>query len=240
MRIKIFTPNDPDVSFPDPMLAYSELSNSIPSNAKIDNTFLNYGDLGDTIAIGGDLSPERLVAAYQKGIFPFFSFRSEPITWSCPLQRFVIFAQEIHISHSMCSLMNSGRYHVTFDTNFEAIIRGCATHNNRIKSKYAWLGPQMISSYIRLHQLGHAHSVEVWTNGNLIGGLYGVSVGHCFCGESMFSILPNASKFALVNLAHHLQNLDGAYIIDCQYHTPHLASMGGRLISYPQYISYLS
>ena len=194
------------------------------------------GEEDGCIAVGGDLSVNRLLLAYNHGIFPWYSFRhNDQIVWYCPLQRFVIFPKEIHVSHSMRTLMNKGRYRVTFGQDFEGVINGCSQVNKRIQEPGAWLGPDIIAAYTELHRLGYARSVEVWDGEKLVGGLYGVTVGCCFIGESMFSLVPNASKLALIRLAEVI-SADDSLFIDCQLETPHLRSMGGRFISYEEYI----
>ena len=197
------------------------------------------GEDDGLIAVGGDLSVDRLLLAYSNGFFPWFSFhhRNEPM-WYCPLQRFVIFPHEIHISHSMQQLINKNRYRLTLNLDFEGVIRGCATAQNRNKEDGAWLGPDIIKAYTELHRQGFAASVEVWEENRLVGGLYGVNLGKSFFGESMFSLVPNASKLALIHLARMFETL-GGQMIDCQFETSHLRSMGGRFISYEEYISIL-
>ena len=188
------------------------------------------------MAVGGDLSVDRLLLAYSHGFFPWFSFhnRKEPL-WYCPLQRFVIFPKEIHISHSMKQLMKKGDFCLTINKNFEGVIQGCATAQNRNEEEGAWLGPDIIKAYTELHRQGFAASVEVWQGGKLVGGLYGVSLGKAFFGESMFSLVPSASKLALIHLASLFEQL-GGLLIDCQFETPHLRTMGGRFIPYEEYI----
>ena len=197
------------------------------------------GEDDGLIAVGGDLSVDRLLLAYSNGFFPWFSFhhRHEPM-WYCPLQRFVIFPNEIHISHSMRQLINKNHYQVTLNRDFEGVIRGCATAQNRNKEDGAWLGPDIIKAYTELYRQGFAASVEVWEEDRLVGGLYGVNLGKSFFGESMFSLVPNASKLALIYLARMFKTL-GGLLIDCQFETSHLRSMGGRFISYEEYISIL-
>lgn len=205
-----------------------------------------YGEDDGLIAVGGDLSVDRLLLAYSNGFFPWFSYRyREQPYWYCPLERFVIFPEEIHVSHSMRQLINKNKYHLTFNKNFEAVINGCATVNNRNMENGAWLGPDIIKAYTQLHRLGYAASVEVWENDNshidevkLVGGLYGVTINNAFIGESMFSLVPSASKLALIFLAKTLEKTEGLFI-DCQFETPHLKSMGGRHISYEQYMKLL-
>ena len=197
------------------------------------------GEEDGLVAVGGDLSVDRLLLAYSNGYFPWFSYRhqKEPL-WYCPLQRFVIFPSEIHISHSMQQLINKHRYTPTINRDFEGVIRGCATAQNRNQEDGAWLGPDIIDAYTELHRQGFAASVEIWEDDRLVGGLYGVNLGASFFGESMFSLVPNASKLALIHLARMFEILRGR-LIDCQFETPHLRSMGGRYISYDDYIAIL-
>lgn len=197
----------------------------------------HFGEEDGLVAVGGDLSVDRLLLAYSYGFFPWYSFRNreEPL-WYCPLQRFVIFPSEIHISHSMHQLINKHRYKLTINQDFEGVIRGCATAQNRDTEDGAWLGPDIIEAYTELHRQGLAASIEVWDDDRLVGGLYGVHLGASFFGESMFSLVPNASKLALIHLAR-MFDLFGGKLIDCQFETPHLRSMGGRYISYEEYLS---
>lgn len=188
------------------------------------------------LAYGGDLSVERLKLAYSMGIFPWYSFREGCLMWWCPKRRFVLFPGEVHVSHSMRSLINSGKYRVTFNTSFPSVIRACALVNNRIDDENAWLGPDIIEAYTKLHDQGLAESVEVWNaEGKLVGGFYGVVRGKCFFGESMFSLEPNTSKLALVSLCRKMQ-AEGGLLIDCQVESPHLKTMGARIISYSEYM----
>lgn len=199
------------------------------------------GEEDGLLAIGGDLSVDRLLLAYSYGIFPWFSFRDWPYpAWYCPMQRFVIFPDEIHISHSMRTLMNKKEYHVTFNRDFDGVIEGCSNVDGRYYAKGAWLGDDMISAYRELNRLGYATSVEVWDKDNeLVGGLYGVIVGECYIGESMFSKKPNTSKLALIHLAQFLHRIGGK-LIDCQLETSHLRSLGGRFIPYDEYLAILN
>lgn len=192
------------------------------------------GEPDGLFAIGGDLSPRRLLFAYSQGIFPWFSFRDsdEPL-WYCPMQRFVIFPDEIHISHSMRNMINKGEYHVTINRDFRGVIEGCA--EKRIDMEGAWLGEEMMKAYSRLHDMGFAASVEVWHGEKLVGGLYGVTISNVFFGESMFSREPATSKLALIHLAHFMKE-KGGKLIDCQLETPHLRSMGARFIPYEEYL----
>ncbi|MDE6717291.1 MAG: leucyl/phenylalanyl-tRNA--protein transferase [Muribaculaceae bacterium] len=194
------------------------------------------GEPDGLFAIGGDLSPERLLEAYSIGAFPWYSFRSKGEDgpwWYCPMRRFVIFPDEIHVSHSMRTMLNKGECDVTFNHAFEDVIRGCAEH--RIDEPGAWLGEDMIEAYSKLYAMGFAASVEIWKDGALVGGLYGVTIGNVFFGESMFSRIPGASKLALIHLAR-MMSKRGGLMIDCQFETPHLKSMGGRIISYEEYL----
>lgn len=195
------------------------------------------GEEDGLVAVGGDLSIERLLLAYSNGFFPWFAYRhqQEPL-WYCPLQRFVIFPDEIRISHSMKQLMKRHEFELTINQDFEGVIRGCATAQNRNRDEGAWLGPEMIEAYTEMHKQGFAASVEVWDADKLVGGLYGICFGPVFFGESMFSLVPNASKLALIHLAQTFQNLGGR-MIDCQFETPHLKTMGGRYIPYKEYIN---
>jgi len=207
---------DDDLWFPDPRLA----------------------DEDGCLAVGGDLSIDRLLLAYQHGIFPWFSFRDneEPV-WYCPHERFVIFPDEIHISHSMRTLLNKKKYTFTLNEDFEGVIHNCS--KLRYEEEGAWLGEDIIKAYTELHRQGFAASVEVWEEEQLVGGLYGVNIGSAFFGESMFSLVPSGSKLALIHLAKTMQELNGS-IIDCQLKTAHLESMGGRYISYDEYMKLIS
>lgn len=207
------------------------------------------GEENGLVAIGGDLSVNRLLLAYSNGFFPWFSFhyREEP-HWYCPLDRYVIFPHEIHISHSMKQLMRQNKYVVTINQDFEGVIRGCSTVEDRNEEYGAWLGPDMIKAYTELHRRGYAASVEVWDpydvseenpQGELVGGLYGVAIRNAFFGESMFSLVPSASKLALIHLARTLEKTGGIFI-DCQFETPHLKTMGGKHITYKQYMELLN
>ena len=199
----------------------------------------HFGEEDGLIAIGGDLSPERLIAAYNNGIFPWYGYKeSKEIMWWCPLDRFVIFPEEIHISHSMRQLIKKGTYETTINQAFEKVIENCSKTDKRNEQVGAWLGDDMINAYKKMYELGLAASIEVWdTDSNLVGGLYGININNNFFGESMFSLVPNASKLALIYLAEQLKPFNG--IIDCQFETAHLLSMGGRHITYDEYMKYL-
>ncbi|MDE5784262.1 MAG: leucyl/phenylalanyl-tRNA--protein transferase [Prevotella sp.] len=186
------------------------------------------------LAVGGDLSVDRLLLAYQHGIFPWYSFRDndQPV-WYCPHERFVIFPDEIHISHSMRTLLNKGIYEFSINKDFDGVIHNCS--QLRIEEEGAWLGEDIIRAYTELHRQGFAASIEVWKDNRLVGGLYGVNIGNVFFGESMFSLVPSGSKLALIHLARTMQQMGGT-LIDCQLKTAHLESMGGRYISYEEYM----
>lgn len=178
------------------------------------------------LCAGGDLSPERLLEAYRHGIFPWFS-AGEPILWWSPDPRMVLFPRELKISRSLARTLRRGRYEVRLDTAFERVIRACS--EPRAGQGDTWITPEMQQAYCRLHELGHAHSVETWMEGRLAGGLYGMAIGRAFYGESMFSRATDASKIALAHLARHLER-KGYAVIDCQMTTAHLASLGAREI----------
>ncbi|EHQ27595.1 leucyl/phenylalanyl-tRNA--protein transferase [Mucilaginibacter paludis] len=185
------------------------------------------------LAVGGDLSPDRLLLAYRSGIFPWYSDET-PILWYSPHERFVLFPNELKVSKSMRQVIRSGKFKVKFDTAFADVIVNCA-NAERIDQDGTWITNDMQQAYIKLHQLGHAHSVEVWLGDELAGGLYGVEVGNVFCGESMFSKVSNASKLALITLCQ-----TGKYqMIDCQVYTNHLASLGAGMISREMYLEWL-
>ena len=199
----------------------------------------HWGEDDGLVAIGGDLSVNRLLLAYNYGFFPWYAFNmeSEP-HWYCPLDRYVIFPNEIHISHSMRQLLRQQKYKVTVNEDFEGVILGCSKAQGREEQGGAWLGPNIIEAYTEMHRRGYAASVEVWEGEKLVGGLYGVTLNKAFFGESMFSLVPNASKLALIHLAKAMEKVGGRFI-DFQFETPHLSSMGGKHISYDDYIKIL-
>ena len=177
------------------------------------------------LALGGDLSSERLIYAYKNGIFPWFS-ENDPIIWYCPQKRMVLFPDELKVSKSMRKIINRNEYLITEDKAFEAVIYNCKTIK-RNEDFGTWITDDMEQAYIKLHELGFAKSIEVWKNDELIGGLYGVEIGNVFCGESMFSKISNASKLAFI----HLIKNKNYQLIDCQVYNNHLASLGAREIS---------
>lgn len=186
------------------------------------------------LAAGGDLSPQRLLAAYRQGIFPWFS-AGEPLLWWSPDPRMVLFPEELRITRSLAKTLRNADYQVRLDTAFAAVIAACAAIPREGQSG-TWITAEMQAAYSRLHALGHAHSVETWHGGRLVGGLYGVACGRVFCGESMFSCATDASKIALAHLCRFLA-AHGFGIIDCQMHTPHLSSLGARPIPRADYVA---
>ncbi|MCZ4245908.1 leucyl/phenylalanyl-tRNA--protein transferase [Pedobacter punctiformis] len=202
---------DDDPGFPDPALAEED----------------------GLLAVGGDLSLERLLIAYSHGIFPWFS-EGEPILWYSPHERCVIYPGKIKISKSMTKILNNEQFKVTVNTAFEEVIKNCA-NTVRKDQDGTWITDDMQKAYINLHKNGYAHSVEVWEKEKLVGGLYGIKVNRVFCGESMFSLVSNASKTALIYLSK--LNID---LIDCQLPNDHLMSMGAEMIDRKQYLSVLN
>jgi len=189
------------------------------------NTFppVEETDEDGIIAVGGDLSVERLVAAYHRGIFPWYS-EGLPILWHCPDPRFVLESASLHVPASLKKAMRKHPFELKLDTAFEAVIDGCA-RTKRAGQKGTWITRDMRKAYVRLHQRGLAHSAEAWLDGQLVGGLYGVCLGQVFFGESMFAIADNASKIAFVTLVEWMQSW-GITLIDCQQETAHLARFG--------------
>ena len=207
----IFQLNDNDTQFPNPALAEPD----------------------GLIAIGGDLSPERLIAAYQNGIFPWFS-DDEPICWYAPHERCVIFPSKIHISKSMQKSLRANEFVVTCNTVFTEIIAACK-NTVRKDQDGTWITTEMEAAYIKLHELGIAKSIEIWQNNKLVGGMYGLEINNVFCGESMFSHVSNASKTALIWLC----TKTNYSLLDCQLHTDHLISMGAQMIPQKQFLDIL-
>jgi len=208
-------PDDADAGFPDANLALAE-----PDGL---------------LAAGGDLSPERLLDAYRKGIFPWYS-DGQPILWWSPNPRTVLYPDQPKISRSLRKVLRQGRFALSYDRAFERVIAACAAP--RSEEAGTWITDAMMQAYTKLHRLGHAHSIECWLDGELVGGLYGVSIGRVFFGESMFSRARDASKVAFVQLANQLA--DWQYgLIDCQVYSPHLASLGARSIPRKQFLERL-
>jgi leucyl/phenylalanyl-tRNA--protein transferase len=199
-------PTDPPDSFPDPDLALTS-----PDGL---------------LAVGGDLSVPRLLAAYGDGIFPWYQ-DDQPILWWSPDPRAVLFPAELHISRRLRRTLRQGRFSVSMDMDFSGVISGCADSRSETGT---WITPEMADAYISLHTQGHAHSIEIWTENELVGGLYGVNIGRVFFGESMFSAADDASKIAIVHLVSVCREF-GIQLIDCQVASAHLASLGSRQIA---------
>ena len=189
------------------------------------------------VAVGGDLQPERVMLAYRKGIFPWFDSDDFLIWWS-PDPRMVLFPDQLKISKSMRTVLRKKRFEVTFNKAFDQVVQACAKVK-RFGQNGTWITPGLMEVYSTLHTQGHAHSVEVWEEGSLVGGLYGIDLGTVFCGESMFSKSSNASKVALIFLVKELKK-NKYELIDCQVPTQHLASMGAEPISRTKFLTFLS
>ena len=186
------------------------------------------------LAAGGNLEPKTLLSAYYQGIFPWYS-QGDPLLWWSPSVRCLIKPEELHISKSLKKMIRQKDFTISFDQSFEAVITACSRSDT---DQETWIDQEMIDAYSELHQLGHAHSVEVWRDNKLIGGAYGVAIGAVFCGESMFSRQPSSSKIALAYLSKQLINL-GFNWIDCQLETDHLLSMGAQLLSRNKFLQLL-
>ena len=188
------------------------------------------------LAIGGDLSPERLVLAYKNGIFPWFE-EGDPILWWSPNPRIVLFFEDLVVSKSMRNILNRDTFKVTFNHDFRGVISNCQKIK-RDGQHGTWITNDMIDAYCKLNELGIAKSVEVWQDDELVGGLYGVDLGNIFCGESMFSKVPNASKVAFIHWSRHLE-ANNYKLLDCQIYNPHLESLGCREIARDHFIEIL-
>lgn len=189
------------------------------------------------LAVGGDLRPERLMAAYRNGIFPWYS-EGEPILWWSPDPRAVIHPEGMHVSRSLERTLRSGRYTITADSAFAEVIGACAAIPRR-HERGTWITDGMRAAYTQLHELGHAHSIECWEDGALVGGLYGLAIGTCFCGESMFARRDDASKAAFATFARACPAM-GITLIDCQLPNPHLMRLGAREIPRAAYLRLLA
>ena len=188
------------------------------------------------LAVGGDLSESRLLLAYSMGIFPWYA-AGDPILWWSPDPRLVLFPDELRISRSLKQTINKNMFRITLDTAFEEVIRNCAAIHCK-NAGDTWITDDMMNAYICLHKSGYAHSVEAWLDKELVGGLYGISLGSAFFGESMFMKKSNASKVAFISLAHQLMKWN-ITLIDCQITTPHLLSLGAREIPRIQFLAML-
>ncbi len=190
-------------------------------------------DPNGLLAFGGDLSPGRLLAAYRDGIFPWYS-PGDPILWWSPDPRAILQPEALHISRSLRKFMRKQPFHITLNYAFSAVIHACA----KARQEGTWISPEVIAAYCALHEQGHAHSIEVWSDKELVGGLYGIAQGKLFCGESMFSLSDNASKCALVALVTHFVRC-GGHLMDCQVLNAHTASLGATEVSRPTYLTAL-
>ena len=188
------------------------------------------------LAIGGDLRIERLLLAYHNGIFPWYS-EGEPIIWWSPDPRFVLFPEKLKVTKSMQSVLNNGIFRFTINRAFASVLQNCKTITRK-EQEGTWITPAVQQAYTELHQLGYAHSAEAWVNGELVGGLYGIRLGNIFFGESMFSKISNASKFAFINYVRQLQK-EKVKLIDCQVHTAHLESLGAGMIDRKKFMALL-
>jgi len=187
------------------------------------------------LAVGGDLSADRLLLAYRSGIFPWFN--EDPILWWSPDPRFVLFPEELKVSASMKQVLKKQVFKITVNQDFKGVISHCSTIP-RAHQDGTWITTQMQEAYLRLHKAGYAISVECWQDNELVGGFYGVRIGHCFFGESMFSKVSNASKAAFITFVHTCIQ-EKIAVIDCQVHTPHLASLGARFITRDDFLQLL-
>jgi len=194
-------------------------------------------DENGMLAIGGQLDMERLLTAYRNGIFPWYN-EGEPVVWWSPNPRFVLFPGRLRVTKSMQTVLNNGRFRFTINRAFTQVIQQCKT-SPRKHQEGTWISPAIQDAYTQLHQLGYAHSAEAWSNGELVGGLYGIRLGNIFFGESMFSKVSNASKFAFINYVHQLKK-EKVALIDCQVYTAHLESLGASMITREKFMAILA
>jgi len=188
------------------------------------------------VGVGGNLSPGMLLSAYEQGIFPWYG-PEDPLLWQSPDPRCVIFPEKLHVSSSMRKILTADTFKITYDENFDGVIKGCA-EKIRPGQNGTWITKDIIEAYTELHQLGFAHSAEAWQDGTLVGGCYGLLLSKVFCGESMFANVPNASKAAFLNFAEKLF-AEGAAFIDCQIPTRHLISLGGEEMARKDFLELL-
>jgi leucyl/phenylalanyl-tRNA---protein transferase len=198
---------------------------------------LETADENGLLAIGGDLSPERLICAYRSGIFPWYN-EGEPIIWYSPPERMVLFPDDLKVSKSMEKVLKNSNFRISFNEHFTEVIHHCKTIG-RPGQKGTWITREMQKAYVELHELGFAKSVEVWQEDRLVGGLYGIDLGHIFTGESMFSLVSNASKVAFISLNNFLKERK-YLLLDCQVYNEHLASLGAVEIPREAFIRYLN
>lgn len=217
---------------------FNELTSAMPVYLLSDEIAFPSPQLAEEglLAVGGDLSRKRLLLAYRMGIFPWYS-KYEPILWWSPDPRLVLYPGDLRVSKSLQKTIKKGLFKITMDQAFEVVINACA-HSRTSADEGTWIVEEMVDAYCDLHESGFAHSVEAWQEDRLAGGLYGVSLGRCFFGESMFTHISNASKVAFVALVKHLQALDFD-LIDCQVSTPHLLRFGAREIPRARYLNEL-
>lgn len=197
---------------------------------------VNKANSDGLLAVGGDLSPERLLLAYQNGIFPWFN-EDALILWWSPDPRMVLFPCKLKVSKSMRKVMSGNQFRLTKNSCFERVVEQCSLLKRK-GQEGTWITPKMKEAYLSLHNKGFAKSYEVWENDNLVGGLYGIDLGHVFCGESMFSSASNASKFAFIHMVNELKG-EGYQLIDCQVYTEHLESLGAEEIARDDFIKIL-
>lgn len=195
-----------------------------------------FADDEGIVALGGDLSPKRLVLAYSNGIFPWYN-QDEPIIWWSPNPRFILLPENLKVSKSMRQVLRRETFKITFDTDFKSVLWNCQ-QIKRTGQDGTWITDEMYDAYVRLHSLGLAHSVEVWQEDVLVGGLYGISIGKCFFGESMFAKVSNASKAGFITMVQKLESI-GFDMIDCQTETAHLRSLGADFIDRTDFLTYL-
>ena len=192
----------------------------------------HFAEQDGLLAIGGDLSSKRIIEAYKKGVFPWYN-EDDPIMWWSPAPRFVLFPDDLHISRSMKRKFNQGIYKVTANKCFKDVINFCQNIPRKDQDG-TWITDDMKSAYVRLHQEGYAHSIEVWDKTELVGGVYGIAIGNIFFGESMFSTKPNASKYGIISLIQKMNEL-GLNVLDCQMKTEHMIQLGGQEIGREQF-----
>lgn len=196
----------------------------------------HYAEEDGLLAIGGELTPERIISAYQKGIFPWYN-EGEPYLWWTPAPRFVLYPNDLHISRSVKRKLNQNFFQVTTNLNFKEVINICQ-QIPRNEQDETWIADEMKSAYISLHKQGFAHSIEVWKDKNLVGGIYGIALGKVFFGESMFSKQNNASKYGIIKLIQKMPDL-GLEVLDCQMQTDHMEKLGGKFVHRKEFEAFL-
>ena len=194
----------------------------------------NYANDKGLLAYGGDLNPNRIITAYTNGIFPWYN-EDDPILWWSPNPRFVLELDEFKVSKSLRKTINKNLFEIKFDENFEQVMRDCK-NINRVNQNGTWIQDDVIEAYVKIHEMGLAHSFEAYFDGELVGGGYGLNIGNIFCGESMFALKSDASKVALYYLVQRLKE-KGFKLLDCQIPSPHLESLGGKIMPRPEFIN---